>query len=162
MPFALVIIGLVLVVTGAKDTYQQFGRQVSSDFTGEGNFTWWLVSLGAVGSLGYIPALRPFSRMFLVLIVIAMVIKNGGFFDQLTSALQAGPIAPAKNTEPTQTTGESMVLGQVAAGVLDANKIDPHLDVIAQAQAEAGAKTSRNFGDVLKTVFGVFLPSPAY
>ena len=99
MPFALVFIGLLLIVSGAKDTYKQFGAELVEDFTGDGNFTWWIVSIGAVGSLGYVTRLQTFSRMFMALIIIAMLIANRGVFNQATAALQAGPEAPAK--QPT-------------------------------------------------------------
>lgn len=94
MGFVLVAGGLLMIVTGAKGTYSQFGSQVASDFTGPGNFTYWIVSLGAVGSLGYIEALRAFSRMFMALILIAMVLSNKGFFAKFSDALKSGPIAP--------------------------------------------------------------------
>lgn len=94
MGFVLVAGGLLMIVTGAKGTYSQFGSQVASDFTGPGNFTYWIVSIGAVGSLGYIEALRAFSRMFMALILIAMVLSNRGFFTKFSDALKSGPIAP--------------------------------------------------------------------
>ena len=103
MPFALVTIGLIMIVTGAKDTYDAFGSQVVGDFTGPGNFTYWIASLGAVGAVGYVPEFRGFSRAFMALIIIAMVIRNGGFFDKFKSALSSGPTKPAQNATPTPT-----------------------------------------------------------
>lgn len=94
MAFVLVIAGILMVVTGAKGTYAQFGSQVAGDFTGDHNFTYWLVAIGAVGSVGYIEALRGFSRMFMALILIAMVLSNKGFFAKFTDALKSGPVAP--------------------------------------------------------------------
>lgn len=94
MAFVLVIAGMLMIVTGAKGTYAQFGAQVASDFTGPGNFTYWLAAIGSVGALGYVDALRTVSRLFLALILIAMVLANKGFFNQLTAALNKGPIAP--------------------------------------------------------------------
>lgn len=87
MPFALVIIGLVMIVTGAKGTQNELSEQLVKDFTGEGNFLYWIVSIGAIGSLGYIKSIEPLSRAFMALIIIAMVIRNGGFFDKFTEAL---------------------------------------------------------------------------
>lgn len=95
MPFALVVIGLLLVVTGARGTQKEFGDLLYKDFTGPGNFTYWLVSLGAIGALGYIDELRTFSRLFMALIIIAMIVKNQGLFDKFTQALQQGPQAKA-------------------------------------------------------------------
>lgn len=118
MPFALVTIGLIMIVSGSRDTYAALGRELVADFTGPGNFTYWLVALGAVGSLGYIPALRGFSRGFMALILISMVLKNGGVFDQFTSALNLGPVRPANDNVNAATTtqqsgngGSSLALG---------------------------------------------------
>jgi hypothetical protein len=91
MPFVLVLAGLLLIVTGAKGTYSQFGQQLSKDFTGDGNFTYWIASIGAVGSIGYIDALKEVSRLFLALILIAMVLSNRGVFQQFQNALKSGP-----------------------------------------------------------------------
>lgn len=104
MPFALIFVGLLLIVTGVKNTQAQFGAQVIGDFTGPGNFVWWLASLGAVGALGYVPELKKFSIAFMSLIVIAMLLaaqrssSTGGFFGQLTSALKSGPVKPTSDT----------------------------------------------------------------
>lgn len=94
MGFVLLIAGLLMIVTGAKGTYAQFGSQVASDFTGKNNFTYWIVALGSVGSLGYIESFRTFSRLFMTLIILGMLLSNKGFFAKLTAALQSGPIAP--------------------------------------------------------------------
>lgn len=101
MPFALIVIGLIMIVTGSKDTYAQFGKQVAGDFTGPGNFTYWLASLGVVGAIGYIRQLQQVSHIFLALIIIVMVLSNGnpnatggGFFQKIQDFLKTGPTAP--------------------------------------------------------------------
>lgn len=87
-----------MIVTGAKGTYAAFGSQLAGDFTGPGNFTYWVAAIGAVGAVGYVDALRTVSRLFLTLILISMVLANKGFFNQLTAALKSGPVAPPAGT----------------------------------------------------------------
>jgi hypothetical protein len=100
MPFALLTIGLILVITGARNTYQDMGRALVGDFTGKGNFTYWLLAFGVIGSLGYVEQLRVFSRAFMALVLLSMILKNGGVFAKATQALQQGPQAPvAKPSE---------------------------------------------------------------
>lgn len=94
MPFALTFAGLIMIVVGAQNTFRQFGTQLRKDFTGPGNFTWWIASLGAVGAVGYIPKLRPVALGFMTLIIIVLVIAAKGLFPKLTAALEAGPQAP--------------------------------------------------------------------
>lgn len=106
MAFVLTASGLLMIVVGARGTYAQFGQQVVSDFTGPGNFTYWLASLGAVGALGYVEAFREFSRWFMALIIIGMILSNKGFFAKFTAALKGGPTAPNATTQaatPTQS-----------------------------------------------------------
>jgi hypothetical protein len=99
MPFALVFIGLLMIVSGAKNTYKEFGAQLVTDFTGDQNFLWWVVALGGVGALGYYAPLRGFSRAFIALILIAMMLAqqrgtSGGFFAMFDAALKSGPVTP--------------------------------------------------------------------
>jgi hypothetical protein len=76
MPFALITIGLLLVVTGFGNTYSEFSKQLEGDFTGKNNFLYWIVAIVAIGALGYVKELEPFSRMFLALIVVAIFLSN--------------------------------------------------------------------------------------
>lgn len=90
MPFALVTIGLLLVITGFQDTYKQTGAQVAKDFTGSGNFVYWLIAIGVVGAIGYNKTLQPFSRALMALLIIVIFLSNKGFFAQLNPAIQTG------------------------------------------------------------------------
>lgn len=101
MPFALVTIGLLMVVTGVKNTYADFGAQLKSDFTGPGNFTYWMLAIGAIGAMGYSTTLRPFANAFAALVILALFLSNRGFFAKLQSAIAAGPTATAARPAPT-------------------------------------------------------------
>jgi hypothetical protein len=111
MPFALLVVGLVLIVTGFQNTYKQMGQQVVSDFTGQGNFFYWLIAIGVIGALGYVKSLEMFSRAFMALIIIMIFISNKGFFSQINPQISAGsstPILPAG--------GNATVSGSAASG----------------------------------------------
>lgn len=115
MPFILVITGLLMIVTGARNTFGAFGKQVAGDFTGPGNFTYWMLSVGAVGAVGYAQPLRKFSIMFMTLILLAMILAHGGFFDQFYAAIKAGPKAPAAGGG-TRQGGGTPAAGAPASG----------------------------------------------
>jgi hypothetical protein len=91
---------MLMIVTGARGTYAAFGSQVASDFTGSQPFTYWFAAIGAVGAIGYVDALRTFSRLFLTLILVSMVLANKGFFAKFTAALKSGPVAPQGSGAP--------------------------------------------------------------
>lgn len=98
MPFALIIIGLVLVVTGVRDTYAQFGSMVAADFTG---FVWFAVAIGGVGALGSVPEARSFSHIFMALILVSLILSNSGVFTKATQALQGAKQAVPGGKLPT-------------------------------------------------------------
>lgn len=90
MPFALIFAGLMLIITGFQNTYQPFGKLVAGDFTGPNNFIYWVISISLVGALGYNKDLQPFSRAFMGLIILDMIISNKGVFAKLNTALSSG------------------------------------------------------------------------
>lgn len=96
MPFALVMIGLLMVISAVMNTHAQLGKQLQSDFTGPNNFTWWLLVMVFVGGLGYVERLRPIASAFLVLIIVSLFIANRGVFGKATEALKKGPVATAQ------------------------------------------------------------------
>jgi hypothetical protein len=111
MAFALVAIGLAMIITGAQNTYSAFATELATDFAA---FIKWMLAIGAVGAIGYIPNLRSFSHYFMALILISMFLSNKGFFQQFTTAINAGPIAPA-NTTATGTAASAADTAQKAA-----------------------------------------------
>jgi hypothetical protein len=110
MGFVLLIIGLLMVITGARGTYAQFGSQVASEFQGQNSFTYQMIALGSIGALGYIPALQTISRWALALILLVVLLGNkggNGFFTQFQAALQQGPKAPQTPQAGTSNTALS-------------------------------------------------------
>ena len=85
MPFVLAIVGLVLVIAGARGRSADLLTLVEGDLS-EGNFVYWMLSIAILGALGYIDALRPLSRALLVLVVVVLILAEdkaggaGGFF----------------------------------------------------------------------------------
>lgn len=85
MPFIVVLVGLVLIVSGARNKQNDLYNLLKSDLTGgKGSFLPWLLALFVVGGLGYIRPLKPISDAFLLLIVIVLILSNGGFFQKFT------------------------------------------------------------------------------
>lgn len=86
MPFALLIVGIVLVTAGVRGTTSELASLIKGDFTGEKNFSYWLIAILVIGSIGYVEDLRSLSRMFLVLLIVALFLTNkGGVFQQFAA-----------------------------------------------------------------------------
>lgn len=87
MPFALIIIGVVLLAASVQNTQSQLFTLVKNDFTGSNNYLYWMVSILIIGAVGYIPTLKPISRMFLVLLIVVLFLSNGGIFQKFNQQL---------------------------------------------------------------------------
>lgn len=89
MPFALVIIGLTLLISGVKNTQGDLFTLVKGDFTGPKNFIFWTVSILIIGAIGYIPKLKPVANSFLVLVIVVLFLSNKGFFANFNQQIGA-------------------------------------------------------------------------
>ena len=103
MPFALIIVGIIMLVASVRGKQDELFQLIQKDFTGDNNFIYWVFAMLVIGALGYIPKLQPISTAFLVLVVLVLFLKRGdsrniggGFFAQLTEGL-----ASTSNTSPT-------------------------------------------------------------
>lgn len=110
MPYALVVIGLILIVTGVRDTHAALGSQIKSDLTGDASFTRYALAIFAVGALGYIDKLRTASTAFMALIIISLVLSNRGVFNKLSEAIDAGPEAPPEGSTGTPSGPRASIM----------------------------------------------------
>jgi len=89
MPLVLITVGVIFLVTAVNGTSSAFLSLLKSDFIGQDNFTYWLISIVIVGALGYVDELEPFADGFLALIVIMLLLSNKGFFTQFNTGISA-------------------------------------------------------------------------
>jgi len=90
MPFALVLIGLALLISGVRNTQDDLFTLVKGDFSGSQSFVFWTVSILVIGSVGYIPRLKPVANAFLVLVIVVLFLSNRGFFAKFNEQIGAG------------------------------------------------------------------------
>lgn len=110
MPFALLIAGIILTVSGVRDTQGTLFSLLKGDFTGQNNYTWWAVSVLTIGAVGYVDQLKQLSHYFLALILIVLILakyKNGqNVFDEFISALKNPiPAAPVPQSSASSIGG---------------------------------------------------------
>lgn len=103
MPFVIILLGLVLIVTGVKGTQKDLLALIEGDFTGDNNFVYWLLSLFVVGAVGYIPQLKKISDAFMGLIILVLILRNGDFFDKFVAQLKAGTASVPATVTPDST-----------------------------------------------------------
>lgn len=93
MPLFLILIGLILVISGAKGTTKELASLLKDDFAptdSNVSFGVWIIAIVMVGALGYIPKLKPLSNAFLVLLFVGLMLSNRGFFAQFSRATKIG------------------------------------------------------------------------
>ena len=89
MPYALIAIGLLLTIAGARNKQGDLFALVKGDFTGNQSYIWWAVSIIAIGSLGYVKTTRPLANSFLALILVVLILHNSGVFAKFTDAIKS-------------------------------------------------------------------------
>lgn len=106
MAYILLFIGLLASIAGIRGTEAELGKTLVGDFTGPGNFVYWVVAIFGVGAVGYIKGLEKFSDAFLVLIIVSLIVANGdpskqggGFFAKFQAGLKEGTGTSKMTTE---------------------------------------------------------------
>ena len=107
MPFALVLIGLLLIVTAIRGTQGNLWNLFYGDLTGAGTdakgFLVWLAAIAAIGAMGYYKPLQTPSRLLLALVVIGIFLANPGVLAQM-AATATSPLP--KPVQPTSANAK--------------------------------------------------------
>lgn len=120
MPFALLILGILLLVAGARNTQDILFALFKGDFGGQDNFIFWFLAIVLIGAVGYVPKLKPVSTAFLGLVIVVLFLKKGstggtggGFFAQFTQAIGGTQNAATSSASTPSSTPSPLPLGNV-------------------------------------------------
>ncbi len=94
MPIVAILIGVMCLDLAFRGTEHAFAKQLAADFGG-GEFVAWAAAILVLGGLGYVPALRRVSTLSLALVIVVLVLRNGGLFAQLAAVVRSPPTALA-------------------------------------------------------------------
>lgn len=104
MPFVLLLIGGVLMLASVRGDPNKIGTLFARDLSGAQGFATFAAAFMLVGFAGYIGAFRDVSRMFLALMVVALVLayqrRGGNLFGKLKTQwaeITAPPIGGANS-----------------------------------------------------------------
>lgn len=118
MPFALLIVGVFLLVTSVRNKQDDLFKLLQSDFTGQGNFWYWAVSILLIGAIGYVPKLKPLSDSFLVLVIVVLFLAKGdpnraggNFFSSFTNQLGTTAQPSGVAATPQYTNNGTFTVG---------------------------------------------------
>lgn len=96
MPFVFIGSGLVLVLVGLQGDPAALYSLIVNDFKGPNSFVYWAAAILILGALGYVPGLEKLSKLFLALVLLTLLLDNGGFFQKFTEFLGTTTQQPAK------------------------------------------------------------------
>ena len=98
MPLALILIGLLFLVAAVRDQLSTLLNLIKGDFTGSGNFVYFVAAIVVIGAIGYSDKLKPLSDAFLFLVILVLIISNRGVFANLQAALDTTKTATTANS----------------------------------------------------------------
>lgn len=90
MPYAIILIGAVLLVSGIRGTYKDLWQLVRGDFSGTDSYLAWVAAIAVIGGIGYIPRLKSLSVALLTLLLLVIVISRKGVFEKLSQYVTSG------------------------------------------------------------------------
>jgi hypothetical protein len=103
MPFVLLALGVLFLAVAWNNTTHDLFALLKSEFVGTNSFIPWVAALLILGLAGYIKPIRPVTHAFMVLIIIVLVLANGGgVFARFNDAIR-NPIAPSGAPSGTGT-----------------------------------------------------------
>jgi hypothetical protein len=85
----LFVLATLLIVTGIRENQKALMDQVRIDFTGSGNFFYWIMAVSLIGAIGYIDSFRTVSRVAIGLIVLVFILSHEGFFAKLQQGIRS-------------------------------------------------------------------------
>jgi uncharacterized membrane protein YgcG len=94
VPIGVILVGVSLLILAARGTEHEFAKQLESDFGQAQQFVAAIAAIIIIGALGYVTQLRTLSNLMLALVIVVLVLKNGGLFTQLAQVVTHPP-APA-------------------------------------------------------------------
>jgi hypothetical protein len=100
MPFAILLVGAVIVVVAFNNTHGQLADQLAGDAAG---YTTWALAIAAILALGYVPGLKTPSRWILGLVGLVIVLKGGS---QILDNFTQFATSAASDTAPGSVAAE--------------------------------------------------------
>lgn len=133
MPFVFIVIGIGLVVVAIRGTQADAFALLRSEFSGPNSFIKWALAIFILGAVGYIPKIQPVTRALLILVILAIFLKNGnGLFASFNNQ-----VAAAGTTSGGSVTGTTSG-GSVTGTTNTSATAQPYLDTTSGFNSASG------------------------
>lgn len=114
MPFLLLLIGAVLIISAVRNTHGTLATALATDVP---PYLKWALAIVAVGAIGYVPKMQPISRMLLALVFVVIVLKN---YQAAINGFKLAGTAPAA-TQAVADPGTQYAANPASPNITSAN-----------------------------------------
>lgn len=88
MPFALIIIGIILAISAYRDTLPEL-FSIIKDITAESTgFGYWVIASVILGFMASIDSIKKPTNAFMILLMLVLLIRKRGALDQIATQLK--------------------------------------------------------------------------
>lgn len=138
MTFIALIIGAVVVIAALRNSQAALGAALMEDVPA---YIIWAAAIFAIGAIGWIPNMRPISRMLMALVLVVLVLRNySAIISGFEDAWQDSP-APSSGTSGASISGSGGLLG--GSGGFNFGGADSEL-----SDAVGGSSSGFSTGDI--------------
>lgn len=129
MALIALLIGIVLIVAAVRNSQSDLFNALGTDVP---KFAVWAGAIVAIGALGYVPGLKPSSRLLLGLIILVIVTNNyQNIIQGFTGAVQNAELTPVNpmasstsgttplSSAPSGTSVSQSLLDSIGGGMVD-------------------------------------------
>lgn len=113
MILVALFIGVILVVAAIRNSQGALFSALATDIP---EFVIWAAAIIAIGSIGFVPGLKPVSRGLLALILIVIILNN--YKNILSGFTNAWKSPPAASGAETASGGSAGLVGQALGDTL--------------------------------------------
>jgi hypothetical protein len=149
MPFILIIIGALLLITAVRNTYGDLATALEADIP---PYFKWALAIVGTGSLGYVPGMREISRWLLALVIIVIVLKNYQAILNGFTSLESVPAASTASATPAVTVAASSGSPVTTAEITGTN-------TTAVANTTAGSINAAGIPPTITSPVGAYDPA---
>lgn len=142
MALGLILIGFILIAAGVKGTQGEIARLLATEFTGAGNFWFFIAGIFLLGSIGYYTPLRGTSRLLIFLTLLVFVLTNGGFWEKLVQGLGSPIAAPAPDKEAVPAPADIQQASAEITGALPLGNLSGAAQMVAGASGSEASVSS--------------------
>lgn len=94
MAWGFLFVGALFLIAAWKKKHKELFALLKDDFTGDGNFFYWVLAIIALAALGTFRPIRPVTDAFLGLVILVIIIapyrKGRDIFAEIRSQIKEG------------------------------------------------------------------------